>query len=150
MGAQVHQATQSAKPAEIERRWFVIDAEDQVLGRLSTRAATILRGKHKAIFTPHVDTGDFVIVINAEKVKLTGRKREQKVYHRHSGHVGSVKSITADKLLDGPHADRVVEKAIRGMLPKNSLGRDMLRKLKVYIGPEHPHAAQKPEVLTLG
>ncbi len=150
MGAQVHQATQSAKPADVERQWFVIDAEDQVLGRLATRAATLLRGKHKATFTPHVDTGDFVIVVNAEKVKLTGRKREQKVYHRHTGHVGSVKPVTADELLAGPHADRVVEKAIRGMLPKNSLGRDMLRKLKVYSGPEHPHAAQKPEVLELG
>ena len=150
MGAQAHQATQSARPADVERRWFVIDAEDQVLGRLATRAATILRGKHKPTFTPHVDTGDFVVVINAEKVKLTGRKREQKTYHRHTGHVGSIKSITADKLLEGPHADRVVEKAIRGMLPKNSLGRDMLRKLKVYTGPEHPHAAQKPEVHELG
>ena len=120
-----------------------------MLGRLATRAATVLRGKHKATFTPHVDTGDFVIVVNAEKIKLTGRKREQKIYHRHTGHVGSVKSVTADELLAGPHADRVVEKAIRGMLPKNSLGRDMLRKLKVYAGPEHPHAAQKPEVLEL-
>ena len=149
MGAQAHQATQSTKPADVDRRWYVIDAEDQVLGRLATRAATVLRGKHKATFTPHVDTGDFVIVVNAEKIKLTGRKREQKIYHRHTGHVGSVKSVTADELLAGPHADRVVEKAIRGMLPKNSLGRDMLRKLKVYTGPEHPHAAQKPEVLEL-
>lgn len=150
MGAQAHQATQSAKPAEVERRWYVIDAEDQVLGRLATRVATMLRGKHKPIFTPHVDTGDFIIVVNAEKVKLTGNKREQKTYHRHSGHVGSVKSVTADKLLDGPHADRVVAKAVRGMLPKNSLGRGMLRKLKIYTGPNHPHEAQKPEVLTLG
>ena len=150
MGVQAHRATQSAKPAEVERRWYVADATDQVLGRFASRLATILRGKHKPTFTPHVDTGDFVIVVNAEKVKLTGNKRQQKIYHRHSGYVGSVKSITADKLLDGPHADRVVEKAICGMLPKNSLGRDMARKLKVYIGPEHPHAAQKPEVLELG
>jgi large subunit ribosomal protein L13 len=150
MGVQAHRATRSARPAEVERRWLVVDAEDQVLGRLATRVATILRGKHKAIFTPHVDTGDFVIVVNAEKVKLTGNKREQKTYHRHTGYVGHVKSITADKLLASPHADRVVRTAVRGMLPKNSLGRQMLRKLKVYSGPEHPHAAQKPEVLQLG
>jgi len=150
MGVQAHRATRSARPAEVERRWLVLDAEDQVLGRLATRVATILRGKHKAIFTPHVDTGDFVIVVNAEKVKLTGRKREQKTYHRHTGHVGSIKSITADKLLASPHADRVVRMAVRGMLPKNSLGRQMLRKLKIYIGPDHPHEAQKPEVLQLG
>ena len=137
MGVQAHRATRSARPAEVERRWLVVDAEDQVLGRLATRVATILRGKHKAIFTPHVDTGDFVIVVNAEKVKLTGN-------------VGHVKAINADKLLAGPHADRVVRMAVRGMLPKNSLGRQMLRKLKVYSGPEHPHAAQKPEVLQLG
>ena len=150
MGVQAHRATRSARPAEVERRWLVVDAEDQILGRLATRVASILRGKHKAIFTPHVDTGDFVIVVNAEKVKLTGNKREQKVYHRHTGYVGHVKSINADKLLAGPHADRVVRMAVRGMLPKNSLGRQMLRKLKVYSGPEHPHAAQKPEVLQLG
>jgi large subunit ribosomal protein L13 len=150
MGVQAHRTTRSARPAEVERRWLVVDAEDQVLGRLATRVATILRGKHKAIFTPHVDTGDFVIVVNAEKVKLTGNKREQKTYHRHTGYVGHVKSITADKLLASPHADRVVRTAVRGMLPKNSLGRQMLRKLKVYSGPEHPHAAQKPEVLQLG
>jgi large subunit ribosomal protein L13 len=150
MGAQAHRTTQSTKPADVQRRWLVVDAEDQVLGRLATRLATILRGKHRAAFTPHVDTGDFVIVVNAEKVKLTGRKREQKTYHRHTGHTGHVKSVTAGQLLDGPHADRVVRQAVRGMLPKNSLGRQMLRKLKVYAGPEHPHQAQKPEVLSLG
>jgi large subunit ribosomal protein L13 len=150
MGAQAHRATRSARPAEIERRWFVVDAEDVALGRLATRLATVLRGKHKAIFTPHVDTGDFVIVVNAEKVRLTGRKREQKTYHRHTGYIGHVRSITADKLLSGPHADRVVRDAVRGMLPKNSLGRQMFRKLKVYAGPEHPHAAQQPEVLHVG
>ena len=150
MGAQAYRATQSARPADVERRWYVLDAEEQVLGRLATRIATILRGKHKAVFTPHVDTGDFVIVVNAEKVKLTGRKREQKTYYRHTGFVGHVRSVTADKLLKGPYADRVVRHAVRGMLPKNALGRQMLRKLKVYRGPEHPHAAQKPEVLNLG
>jgi large subunit ribosomal protein L13 len=149
MGAQAYRATQSARPADVERRWYVLDAEDRVLGRLATRVASILRGKHKALFTPHVDTGDFVIVVNAEKVKLTGRKREQKTYYRHTGYVGHLRSVTADKLLSGPHADRVVRSAIRGMLPKNALGRQMLRKLKVYAGPEHPHAAQKPEVLNL-
>jgi large subunit ribosomal protein L13 len=150
MGAQAHRATQSARPADIVRRWLVVDATDVALGRLSTRVATILRGKHKAIFTPHVDTGDFVIVVNAEKVKLTGNKREQKTYYRHTGYTGGVKSITADELLSGPHADRVVRNAVRGMLPKNALGRQMLRKLKVYAGPDHPHAAQQPEVLEIG
>ena len=142
--------TRSTRPADVERRWLVVDAADQVLGRLATRVATILRGKHTARFTPHVDTGDFVIVVNAEKVKLTGRKREQKTYYRHSGYPGGVKSTTAGRLLSGPHADRVVRQAVRGMLPKNSLGRDMLRKLKVYAGPEHPHAAQKPEEMQIG
>jgi large subunit ribosomal protein L13 len=150
MGAAAHRATQSARPAEVERRWFVVDATDAVLGRLATRVATILRGKHKAIFTPHVDTGDHVIIVNAEKVKLTGRKREQKLYHRHSGYVGSIKTVTAGTLLNGPHADRVIRKAVTGMLPRNALGRKMLSKLKVYAGPEHKHAAQKPEELQLG
>jgi large subunit ribosomal protein L13 len=150
MGAQAHRATQSTKPADVERRWFVIDAEDLVLGRLATRVATILRGKHRAIFTPHVDTGEYVIVVNAEKVKLTGRKREQKTYYRHSGHPGGIKSITAGKLLESAHADRVVHSAVKGMLPKNALGRKMLAKLKVYAGPDHPHSAQMPEELTLG
>ena len=113
------------------------------------RVATVLRGKHRAIFTPHVDTGDFVIVVNAEKVRLTGRKREQKIYYRHTGYTGHLKQITADKLLAGPHADRVVRSAVRGMLPKNALGRQMFRKLKVYAGPDHPHAAQKPEEFSL-
>jgi large subunit ribosomal protein L13 len=149
MGVQAHRATKSAKPAEVEHRWFVVDATDQVLGRLATRVATVLRGKHRAIFTPHVDTGDYVIVVNAEKVRLTGRKREQKIYYRHTGYTGHLKQITAGKLLAGPHADRVVRRAVRGMLPKNSLGRQMFRKLKVYAGPDHPHAAQKPEEFSL-
>ncbi len=150
MGAQAHRATRSTRPGEVEAKWYVVDAEDQVLGRLATRVATLLRGKHRPAFTPHVDTGDFVIVVNAEKVKLTGRKREQKTYHRHSGYTGNLRTVTAGKLLDGPHADRVVRTAVRGMLPKNALGRKLGRKLKVYRGPAHPHAAQKPEVLSLG
>ena len=149
MGVQAHRATKSAKPAEVEHRWLVVDATDQVLGRLASRVASVLRGKHRAIFTPHVDTGDYVIVVNAEKVRLTGRKREQKIYYRHTGYTGHLKQITAGKLLAGPHADRVVRRAVRGMLPKNALGRQMFRKLKVYAGPDHPHAAQKPEEFSL-
>ena len=149
MGAQAHRTTRSIRPADVVRRWYVIDASDQVLGRLATRVATVLRGKHRPTYTPHVDTGDFVIVVNAERVKLTGRKLDQKVYFRHTGYAGHLRSTTAGKLLAGPHADRVLRHAVRGMLPKNSLGRQMFRKLKVYAGAEHPHAAQKPEVLPL-
>ena len=150
MGATAHRATQSAKPAEVERAWYVVDAEDLILGRLATRVASILRGKHKPTFTPHVDTGDHVIVINADKVKLSGRKLEQKTYYRHTGYAGGIKQVNAAKLLAGPHADRVVRTAVRGMLPKNALGRRMLTKLKVYAGPSHPHEAQTPEELPLG
>jgi large subunit ribosomal protein L13 len=149
MGAQAHRATRSARQASVERRWVVVDAEDQVLGRLSTRVASLLRGKHRAIFTPHVDTGDFVIVVNAEKVRLTGRKRENKVYHRHSGWTGHLKTTTAQQVLEGAHPERVIEHAVRGMLPKNALGRRLLRKLKIYAGSAHPHAAQKPEEIQL-
>lgn len=149
MAAQSHRATRSTRPAEVERKWYVVDAEDIVLGRLATRVATILKGKHRPIYTPHVDTGEHVIVVNAEKVKLTGRKREQKTYYRHTGYPGGIRSITADKLLQSAHADRVVRSAIRGMLPKNSLGRQMFSKLKVYAGPDHPHEAQKPEELRI-
>ncbi len=140
-------ATKSVSSDEVDRQWYVVDAEDLVLGRLATRIATVLRGKHKPSFTPHSDTGDHVIVVNAEKVQLTGRKREQKTYYRHSGYVGGIKSINADKLLASAHSDRVVRNAVRGMLPKNSLGRQMLSKLRVYAGPDHPHASQKPEEL---
>jgi large subunit ribosomal protein L13 len=150
MGAQAHRATQSIRPQDVQPRWYVIDAENQVLGRMSTRIADILRGKHRPTFTPHVDTGDFVIVINAEKVKLTGRKREQKLYQHHTGYTGHVKTINADDLLGSAHSDRVVRNAVRGMLPKNTLGRKIFKKLKVYSGPEHPHAAQMPEELKLG
>ncbi|MCB9743249.1 MAG: 50S ribosomal protein L13 [Alphaproteobacteria bacterium] len=136
-------STVSAKPAEVARSWYVIDAEDLVLGRMSTRIATVLRGKHKPIFTPHVDTGDFVIVVNASKVRLTGRKLDQKLYHRYSGYMGGLKSRTAKQVLDDD-AERAIQHAVRGMLPKNRLGRAMLKKLKVYSGPEHPHEAQQP------
>ena len=149
MGVQAHRATRSVKGDDVERKWYVVDAQDAVLGRLATRVATILRGKHRPIFTPHVDTGEYVIVINAEKIKLTGRKLQQKIYHRHTGYPGGVRSITADKLLQSSHADRVVQSAVRGMLPKNTLGRQMYSKLKVYAGPDHPHAAQQPEVLEI-
>ena len=151
MSLQAHKATRSAKPTDVAevRRWWVVDAEGQVLGRMATRIATLLRGKHRALYTPHLDTGDFVIVVNAEKIRLTGRKREQKTYYRHTGWAGGVKSVTAGKLLSGPYADRVVREAVRGMLPHNPLGRKMLSKLKIYSGPDHPHAAQQPQELRL-
>jgi large subunit ribosomal protein L13 len=136
--------TFTPKAGDVERRWHVIDASDVVLGRLASQTAVLLRGKHKPIFAPHVDTGDFVIIINAGKVALTGNKREQKLAYRHSGYPGGLRSVSYTELLD-KNPQRAVEKAIRGMLPKNSLGRQMLSKLKVYAGPEHPHAAQKPE-----
>ena len=135
--------TFTPKPGDIDRRWHVIDANDVVLGRLATQAAVLLRGKHKPTFATHVDTGDFVIIINADKVALTGNKREQKKAYRHSGYPGGLRSVTYTELLD-KNPQRAVEKAIRGMLPKNSLGRQVLSKLKVYAGPEHPHAAQQP------
>jgi large subunit ribosomal protein L13 len=135
--------TFTPKPADIERRWHVIDASDVVLGRLAVQAATLLRGKHKPIFAPHVDAGDFVIIINAGKVALTGNKREQKLAYRHSGYPGGLRSVGYVELLD-KHPERAVEKAIRGMIPKNSLGRQVMTKLKVYAGPEHPHGAQQP------
>ncbi|MCR9093413.1 MAG: 50S ribosomal protein L13 [bacterium] len=147
MANRAFAATKSVSSDEVDREWYVVDAEDLVLGRLATRIATVLRGKHKPSFTPHSDTGDHVIVVNADKVQLTGRKREQKTYYRHSGYMGGIKSITADKLLASAHSDRVVRNAVRGMLPKNSLGRKMLSKLRVYAGPDHPHASQKPEEL---
>lgn len=138
-----------AKEHEVERKWFVVDAEDAILGRLATESARRLRGKHKPIYTPFVDTGDFIIVINAEKVRLTGNKLEDKVYYAHSGYPGGMKSKTAKNILTGQFPERVIENAIRGMLPKNILGRQMFRKLKVYRGAEHPHQAQKPERLEL-
>jgi large subunit ribosomal protein L13 len=136
------------KPREVERQWFVIDAEGQTLGRLSTKIATLLRGKHKPIFSPSVDCGDYVVVINAEKIHVTGRRLDQKVYRRHSGYLGGLKEITLRKQLD-VHPERVIQAAVRGMLPKNALGRKMIRKLKVYAGTEHPHVAQEPQPMEL-
>jgi large subunit ribosomal protein L13 len=136
--------TYSPKPGDISRAWHVIDAEDVVLGRLATHAATLLRGKHKPTYAPHMDTGDFVVVVNADKVALTGHKREQAKVYRHSGYPGGLRSQTFGEMLDSK-PDRLVEKTIKGMLPKNRLGRAMASKLKVYAGPDHPHAAQKPQ-----
>lgn len=135
--------TFSPKPGDIERQWHVIDAADVVLGRLATHAATLLRGKHKPIFAPHADTGDFVIIVNADKVALTGNKRRDKIAYRHSGYPGGLKQINYEELLR-KRPQRAVELAVKGMLPHNKLGRKMFRKLKVYAGPDHPHAAQKP------
>ena len=136
--------TYSAKPGEIERHWFVVDASEYELGRLATRIATILRGKHKPSFTPHVDTGDFVIVLNASQVKLTGRKLDQNRYHRYSGYPGGLRSLGAREVREHD-PERMIKQAVRGMLPKNRLSRSVITKLKVYGGSEHPHAAQKPQ-----
>jgi large subunit ribosomal protein L13 len=135
--------TYSPKPGEISRAWHVIDATDVVLGRLATHAATLLRGKHKPTYAPHMDTGDFVIIVNAEKIAVSGTKRDDKFVYRHSGFPGGLKQRSVGEMIE-KHPDRLVEKAVKGMLPKNRLGRAMAKKLKVYAGPEHPHAAQKP------
>jgi large subunit ribosomal protein L13 len=135
--------TFSPRAADIQRQWHVIDAEDVVLGRLASQAAILLRGKHKPIYAPHLDTGDFVIVVNAAKVALSGNKLQDKRAYRHSGYPGGIRSVSYAELMD-KHPERAVEKAVKGMLPKNTLGRQMLRKLKVYPGPEHPHKAQQP------
>jgi large subunit ribosomal protein L13 len=135
--------TYSPKPGDVQRRWHVIDASDVVLGRLASQAATLLRGKHKPVYAPHVDTGDFVIIVNAGKVHLSGNKRQQKMAYSHSGYPGGLRAVPYGDLLD-KNPTKAVEKAIRGMLPKNSLGRQMLSKLKVYAGPDHPHQAQQP------
>lgn len=140
--------TYSVKAGEIERDWYVVDAQDQVLGRLATRVASILRGKHKASFSPHLDVGDYVVVVNARDVRLTGKKAAQKEYFRHSGYMGGERFVPFRKMIR-THPERVVEKAVKGMLPKNALGKQMAQKLKVYAGPEHPHAAQKPQKLEL-
>jgi large subunit ribosomal protein L13 len=138
--------TYSAKPHEIERRWFIVDATDQVLGRLATRIATVIRGKHKPTFTPHTDVGDFVIVVNAEKVKLTGAKLDKKLFRRHTGYPGGLVEIPYRRLLE-THPERAIEQAVRGMLPKGRLGRRLRHKVKVYKGTDHPHSSQKPEPL---
>lgn len=140
--------TYTPKAGEVQRDWVVIDATDVVLGRLASHAATLLRGKHKPTFANHIDSGDFVIIVNAEKVALTGQKLQKKLAYRHSGYPGGLKSVTYAELLE-KNPVRAVEKAIRGMLPKNSLGRQQLSKLKVYVGGEHPHAAQQPQPYTL-
>jgi len=137
-----------AKPADVERKWYVIDADGQTLGRLATQVAMILRGKHKPTFTPHVDCGDYVIVVNAAKVVLTGKKLEQKKYYRYSGYISGLKCISAKDML-AKNPEKVVLEAVKGMMPKNSLGRNMLTKLHVYAGAEHKNAAQKPETYTL-
>lgn len=136
--------TYTPKPGQVDRAWLVIDATDVVLGRLASQTAQLLRGKHKPQYAPHVDVGDFVVIVNAGKVALTGSKRDDKLAYRHSGHPGGLKTINVGDQLR-THPDRVIERAIKGMLPHNSLGRQMLKKLKVYAGPEHPHAAQQPQ-----
>ncbi len=141
--------TYSAKASEIEKKWFVIDAEGLVLGRLASQIARILRGKHKPTFTPHMDCGDNVVVVNAEKVKLTGRKTSDKVYHWHTGHPGGIKQRTAGQILEGKHPDRVITKAVERMITRNRLGRQQMKNLRVYAGPDHPHEAQQPEVLDI-
>lgn len=140
--------TYSAKSSEVERKWFVVDATDKTLGRLSVQIANILRGKHRPTFTPHVDTGDFVIVVNAEKIKVTGKKADQMVYQRYSGYPGGLKEIPYRRMLER-HPERIIEHAVKGMIPHNRLGRSVFSKLKVYAGPDHPHAAQQPEALEL-
>ena len=135
--------TFSAKPADIRRDWYVVDATGKTLGRLSTEIARRLRGKHKPEYTPHIDTGDYIVVVNAEKIRVTGNKLQDKIYHRHTGYIGNLKSISLGKLLDS-HPERAVEYAVKGMLPRGPLGRQMLSKLRVFAGPEHKHAAQQP------
>ncbi len=140
--------TFSAKPAEVKRDWYVIDADGKTLGRLSTEIARRLRGKHKPVYTPHVDTGDYIVVVNAEKVRVTGTKERDKVYYKHTGYIGNMKSISLGKLR-ASKPERIIETAVKGMLPKNPLGRAMFKKLKVYAGPTHQHQAQQPLVLEL-
>jgi len=141
--------TYSPKPSEIEKAWHVVDATDLPLGRLASEVAQILRGKHKPTYAPHMDTGDFVVIVNAEKVAVTSDKSQSKIYYRHSGYPGGIKAETFESLLER-RPEAIIERAVKGMLPKNKLGRQMARKLKVHTGPDHPHAAQKPEVLDLG
>lgn len=140
--------TFSAKPETVKRDWYVVDADGKTLGRLATEIARRLRGKHKPVYTPHVDTGDYIVVINAEKITVTGRKATDKMYYHHTGFPGGIKEISFNKLID-KKPEMVIEKAVKGMLPKNPLGRAMYRKLKVYAGPEHQHTAQQPQVLDI-
>jgi len=140
--------TFSAKAHEVRRDWFVVDAADKTLGRLASEIAMRLRGKHKPVYTPHVDTGDYIVVVNADKIRVTGRKATDKMYHHHTGYIGNLKSISFEKL-QAKAPGRVLELAVKGMLPKNPLGRAMYRKLKIYAGPEHQHAAQQPKALEI-
>ncbi len=140
--------TYSAKPETVVRDWYVVDAEGKTLGRLATEIAKRLRGKHKPEYTPHVDTGDYIVVVNAEKVRVTGKKTTDKIYHRHTGYPGGLKSVPFNKMIERS-PERVIEKAVKGMLPRNPLGRAMYRKLKVYAGSEHPHASQQPAQLEI-
>ena len=140
--------TYSAKPESVQREWFIVDAAEQTLGRLATEIARRLKGKHKPEYTPHVDTGDYIVVINADKIRVTGNKTTDKMYYRHTGYPGGLRSISFDKLIDHK-PEMIIEQAVKGMLPKNPLGRDMYRKLKVYAGSEHPHAAQQPQTLEI-
>lgn len=140
--------TFSAKPAEVKRDWYVIDAKGKTLGRLATEVARRLRGKHKPIYTPHVDTGDYIIIVNAEKIHVTGNKLDQKIYHHHTGYIGNLKSETLKERLER-HPERAIESAVKGMLPKNPLGRAMFKKMKVFVGSEHTHAAQQPKALEI-
>ena len=140
--------TYVAKEHEVEKKWYLVDAQDMILGRLATQIAMRLRGKHKPIFTPHADTGDFVVVINADKVSLTGNKWDNKMYYRHTGYMGGLKQISAKKLME-KKPDQVLYMAVKRMLPKNSLGRRQLKKLKIYAGSEHPHAAQNPQLIKM-
>ena len=140
--------TVSAKPAEVRRDWYVVDAEGKTLGRMASEIARRLKGKHKPTYTPHVDTGDYVVVINAEKLRVTGNKMQDKMYHHHTGYIGNLKSINMEKLLDTA-PERVLETAVKGMMPRNPLGRAMMRKLRVYAGPEHGHQSQQPKVLDI-
>jgi large subunit ribosomal protein L13 len=140
--------TFSAKPAEVKRDWYVVDADGKTLGRLASELARRLRGKHKPEYTPHVDTGDYIVVVNAEKVRVTGNKEKGKIYHRHTGYIGHLKSVSLGKLR-GTHPERIIQNAVKGMLPKNPLGRAMFRKLKVYKGSEHSHQAQQPKELNI-
>lgn len=140
--------TYSAKPATVKHDWYVVDAADKTLGRLSTEIARRLKGKHKAIYTPHIDTGDYIVVVNAASVKVTGNKAKDKIYYRHTGYIGNLKSISFEKLQEKA-PEQIIEKAVKGMLPKNPLGRAMFKKLKVYAGSDHPHAAQQPLILNI-
>jgi large subunit ribosomal protein L13 len=141
--------TKSVRPMDVEKKWLIVDAEGLVVGRMASIVANILRGKHKPSFTPHVDCGDNVIIINADKVRFTGRKLAQKIYYRHTGYPGGIKGITAGKVLEGRFPERVIEKAIERMIPRGPLGRDQMRALRVFAGTEHPHGAQNPEVLDI-